>query len=128
MSEGIRCEDGALWNIVYRGASMLSVGVSIVSIVVHQLKLADLICIQGIPTRNAIEMPLNRSLPTFDPHTITLLSPSVPPNTLLPVTAHRPLPLSHFPSLPLPPCPFASPSSPHPPSSLVASMNVACRS
>lgn len=32
-------------------------------------------------------------------YTITLLSPSVPPNTLLPVTAQRPFPLSHFPSL-----------------------------
>ena len=36
----------------------------------------------------------------FHHYTMTLLSPSVPPNTLLPVTAHRPFPFSHLPSLP----------------------------
>jgi hypothetical protein len=32
-------------------------------------------------------------------HTMILLSPSVPPRTFLPVTAHLPSPLSHFPTL-----------------------------
>lgn len=50
--------------------------------------------------------------------TMTRLNPSVPPNTLRPVMAHRPFPLSHFPSrlAPLSPS-FSSLSFPHSPRS-----------
>jgi len=80
---------------------------------------------------------------------ITLLNPSVPPSTLRPVTAHLPTPLSHLPSLLLPPPPSPSsfspsapstpspfpfeplgttPSSPQSPSFSIPSMNAVCRS
>lgn len=63
--------------------------------------------------------PLNGGKTASKNQTITLRNPSVPPNTLLPVTAHRSLPLSHRPALPrripsplFPPSSFSIPSSP----------------
>jgi hypothetical protein len=59
------------------------------------------------PSHIHIPDPIIR-YPIFQPQiftlnqTITLLNPSVPPKTLLPVTAHLPFPLSHFHSRPGP--------------------------